>query len=147
MSTEQRGRAEVARQTVVRVIAAGFVAILLAATACSGEPGASSPSPIPDTGGTTPSATVTSSPPSPSDQARYPNLSGFTDPFDRLAYESAYSDCGLLGVDRMAEGFGGDPDDPPSVARAYAAATFPESVEHRDATSQGCLDGFKAATQ
>jgi hypothetical protein len=47
----------------------------------------------------------------------------------------------------MAEGFGGDPDDPPSVARAYAVATFPESVEHRDATFQGCLDGFKAATQ
>ena len=151
MSTEQRGRAEVARQTLVRVIAAGFAAILLAATACSGDPGAPSPSPIPDTGSAMPSATVTSSPPSPSDQARYPNLSRFTDPFDQFAYKSAYSDCRLLGVDRMAEGFGGDPDDPPSVARAYAVGTFPESVpesvEHREATFQGCLDGFKAATQ
>lgn len=147
MSAEQRGRAEVARQTLARVIAAGFAAILLAASACSGEPGAPSPSPIPDSGSATPSPAVTSSSPSPSDGPRYPNLRRFTDPFDRFAYKSAYSDCGLLGVDRMAEGFGGDPDDPLSVARAYAVGTFPESVEHQEATFQGCLDGFKAGTR
>jgi hypothetical protein len=73
-------------------------------------------------------------------------LKRFNDPFDRFAYKSAYSDCRLIGVDGTAEGFGGDPENPPSVARAYAAAIFPDSVKHRDATYQGCLDGFEART-
>lgn len=147
MNAEQRGRAAVARQTLARVIAASFAAILLAPTACSGEPGAPSPSPIPSTVRATPSPAVTSSSLSPSDGPRYPNLRRFTDPFDRFAYKVAYSDCRLIGVDRTAEGFGGDPEDPPSVARAYAVGIFPESVEHREATFQGCLDGFKAVTE
>jgi hypothetical protein len=80
--------------------------------------------------------------PSRSDEVRYPNLSRFTDPFDRFAYKSAFSDCRLIGVEGTAEAFGGDPDDPSSVARAYAVATFPNIEEHREATSQGCLDAF-----
>jgi hypothetical protein len=127
------------------VVAAGSALLLLAA-ACGGEPGAPSPSPTPDTGSATQSPAVTSPSPSTSGGPRYPNLREFTDPFDRFAYKAAYSDCRLIGVDKTAEGFGGDPDDPPSVARAYAVAIFAESVEHRDATFQGCLDGFKAAT-
>lgn len=67
----------------------------------------------------------------------------FTDAFDRFAYKSAYSDCRFIGIDGTADAFGGDSGDPPSVARAYAVAAFPQSVEHRDATSQGCLDAFE----
>ena len=86
-------------------------------------------------------------PPSPSDEVRYPNLSRFTDPVDRFAYKSAYSDCRLIGVEGTAEAFGGDPDAPSSVARAYAVAIFRESEEHREATSQGCLDAFEAEAE
>ena len=85
--------------------------------------------------------------PLPSDEVRYPNLSRFTDPVDRFAYKSAYSDCRLIGVEGTAEAFGGDPDAPSSVARAYAVAIFRESEEHREATSQGCLDAFEAEAE
>jgi hypothetical protein len=90
-----------------------------------------------------PSPTVTSSP-SPSEAAEYTNLSRFSDPRDRFAYKSAYSDCGLIGVDGTADGFGGDPGDPSTVARAYAVAIFSDSEERRKATFRGCLDAFEA---
>ena len=66
---------------------------------------------------------------------------------DRFAYKSAYADFRLIGVEGTAEAFGGDPDVPSSVARAYAVAIFRESEEHREATSQGCLDSFEAEAE
>jgi hypothetical protein len=121
--------------------------MLLAVSACTGEPGtgSSSPSPSPSTS-PTPSATAVPSP-SPSDEERYPNLSRFTDPFDQFAYKSAYSDCRLIGVEGTAEAFGGDPGDPSSVARAYAVAIFPNTEEPRKATSRGCLDAFETEAE
>ena len=132
-------------QTLARVAAVGSSFLLLAAAGCSGEPSPAPPGAIHDAGSATPSPAITSTL-SPSAEPTYPSLKRFTDPFDRFAYKAAYSDCRLIGVERTAEGFGGDSDDPLSVARAYAVATFPEPVEHREAIFQGCLDGFKAAT-
>src|SRR6266511_6154429 len=54
-------------------------------------------------------------------EPRYQNLYKYTDPLERLSYKLAYSDCRVLGPDRTAEAYGGEPDDPASVARAYAA--------------------------
>jgi hypothetical protein len=124
--------------------AVATAAMLLTAAACG--PGSNAPSVNPDSdrGGISASATAT---PSPSDEVRYPNLSRFTDPVDRFAYKSAYSDCRLIGVEGTAEAFGGDPDAPSSVARAYALAIFRESEEHREATSLGCLDAFEAEAE
>jgi hypothetical protein len=122
----------------------GVVAsLLVAAGACTGGASTPPPSPAPTTASAVPTATESSSP-SPSDATRYPNLSRFTDPFDRFAYKSAFSDCRFIGVDGTAEAFGGDPSQPSSVARAYAAATFPGSEEHREASFQGCLDAFES---
>jgi hypothetical protein len=118
-------------------------AALLATASCSGEPGTRSRPASPPIGSQPSSPTVTPSSPSPSDAGRFANIWRFSDAFDRFAYKSAYSDCRLIGVDGTAEAFGGDPDDPRSVARAYAVSTFPQSVEHREATFQGCLDGFE----
>jgi hypothetical protein len=121
----------------------GVVAsLLVAAGACTG--GASTPpaSSVSATSTAAPSATVSSSP-SLSDALKYPNLSRFTDPFDRFAYKSAYGDCRVVGVQAAAEAWGGNPNDPSSVARAYAVATFRESEEHREASFQGCLDAFE----
>lgn len=129
-----------------RVGAAATAAMLLTAGACGPGSDAPSVSSDSDRGGISPSATVTPSP-SPSDQVRYPSLSRFTDPVDRFAYKSAYSDCRVIGVEGTAEAFGGDPDTPSSVARAYAVAIFRESEEHREATSQGCLDAFEAEAE
>jgi hypothetical protein len=144
MNAGQRGRAEVNARQRGWVVAAGM-AVLLAGGACT--PGGSKPPPSPSlgTGSATPSPIVTSSP-SPSDAPTYPNLSRFTDPFDRFAYKSAYSDCRLIGVIGAADAFGGDSNDPSSVARAYAVATFPSSEEHREATFRGCLDAFETGT-
>ena len=127
-----------------RVGVVATAAMLLTAGACG--PGSDAPSVSPDSDGISASATVTLSP-SPSDEVRYPSLSRFTDPVDRFAYKSAYSDCRLIGVEGTAEAFGGDPDAPSSVARAYAVAIFRESEEHREATSQGCLDAFEAEAE
>lgn len=147
MSAGKRGRAErKARQALAWAMAVGMV-VVLAVGACAREAGTTSPRSIPGTGSATPSPPVTSSPPSPSVGPGYPNLSRFTDPFDRFAYKSAYSECRVIGVDGMAEAFGGDPNQPPSVARAYAVTTFPESVDHRQATFQGCLDAFDTGSQ
>lgn len=142
MNGRQRGRAKVNPCRRAWMVAVG-TAVLLALGGCA--PGASTltPSPSPGTGSATPSPAVTSSP-SPSDPATYPNLSRFSDPFDQFAYKSAYSDCGLIGVDGTADAFGGDPGDPSTVARAYAAGVFPDSEERRKATFRGCLDAFEA---
>jgi hypothetical protein len=129
-----------------RVGAVATAAMLLTAGACGPGSDARSVSPDSDRGDISASATVTPSP-SPSDEVQYPNLSRFTDPVDRFAYKSAYSDCRLIGVEGTAEAFGGDPDAPSSVARAYAVAIFRESEEHREATSQGCLDAFETEAE
>jgi hypothetical protein len=141
MNAAQQGRVEGDARQSAWVVVAGM-AVLLAVGACT--PGASTPlrSPVPEATGATPSPTVTSSP-ATSDAVRYPNLSIFSDPFDRLAYKLAYSDCRVIGVIRAAVAFGGDPDDPSSVARAYAVISFPSSEERRGASSRGCLDGFE----
>lgn len=138
---ETLGGSPLARRAPLARVLAAAAAALLAATACSGDPGTPTFSPSPQRSATSP--TVTSSGPSPSNAPGYPNLSRFTDPFDRFAYKSAYSDCRLLGVDGTAEAFGGDSNDPHSVAQAYAVAIFPESMAHREATFQGCLDAFE----
>jgi hypothetical protein len=141
MKAAQQGRVESHARQPAWVVVAGM-AVLLGVGGCT--PGANTRplSPIPGTASATPSPTVTSSPSTP-DAARYPNLSSFSDPFDRFAYKSAYSDCRLIGVVRAAEAFGGDPDEPSSVARAYAATNFPTSTERREASSRGCLDAFE----
>jgi hypothetical protein len=137
----QQSRAKVNARGRSWVVATGLAAVF----AVGGCAPAATPtsSPTTETGTITPSPTVTSSP-SPSEAAEYPNLSRFSDPFDRLAYKSAYSDCGLIGVDGTADGFGGDPGDASTVARAYAEAIFPDSEERRKATFRGCLDAFEA---
>jgi hypothetical protein len=140
MNAAQHGRAESDERQRAWVVVAGM-AVLLAVGACT--PGANTRplSPIPGAASATPSPTVTSSPSTP-DPARYPNLSSFSDPFDRLAYKLAYSDCRLIGVVRAAEAWGGDPDDPSSVASGYAVTNFPTSHERRGASFRGCLDAF-----
>jgi hypothetical protein len=120
--------------------------MLLTVGACGPGSDAPSVSPDSDRGAISASSTVTPSP-SLSDEVRYPNLSRFTDPLDRFAYKSAYSDCRLIGVEGTAEAFGGDPDDPSSVARAYAVATFPNIEEQRQATFRGCLDAFETEAE
>jgi hypothetical protein len=141
MSVRQRGRAEVNARRRSRVVATGL-AVIFAVGGCAPETTPAS-SPTSETGTIMPSPTETSSP-SPSEAAEYPNLSRFSDPFDRFAYKSAYSDCGLIGVDGTADAFGGDPGEPSTVARAYAVAVFPDSEERRKATFRGCLDAFEA---
>ena len=128
-----------------RVMGAAAAAFL-AATACGPDPGASPRGSTAALASATPSNTVTHSSPQPN-TTEYPNLSRFTDPFDRFAYKSGFSQCQLLGIDSIAEAFGGDPDEPPSVARSYAVAIFPQSVEHREATFRGCLDAFDSETE
>lgn len=120
--------------------------LLLTMGACGTGSDTRSRTPGSGLNGTSASATVTPSP-SLSDGAQYPNLSRFTDAFDRFAYKSAHSACRLLGVDGGVEAFGGVPDDAASVARAYALATFPNSEEHRDATFRGCLDAFETEAE
>jgi hypothetical protein len=137
-----RGQRVLAR----RVAALATAAIPLAAATCNTGSITQSRSPDPRPDSASASATVTAAP-SPSDEARYPNLSRFTDPFDRFAYKSAYSDCRVLGVEAAADAYGGLPDDPSSAARAYAVATFPQSEEHREATFHGCLDAFETEAE
>ena len=122
-------------------VAAG-IAVLLAVGACGPSRSPRVPSPTPDSGSTTTSSSATFSP-SPPQAPDYPNLSRFVDPLDRFAYKSAYSDCHLIGVAGTADAYGGDPNDPSAVARAYAAAIFATSEQHREATFQGCLDAFE----
>jgi hypothetical protein len=83
---------------------------------------------------------ATASPASP--VARYPNLDRFADPLDRVVYRSAFDVCTLAGPEGMAKGYGGQADDPTSVARAYAE--FADPTRPVPAV-QGCLDGLAAA--
>jgi hypothetical protein len=124
----------------------GSLIVLLAAAACSTPATEPTPPSIGDTGSAASSSAASSVSTSPPATPRYPNVKRYSDPFDRFAYKSAYADCRLFGVDGTADGFGGDPQDPPSVARAYAMATFPDAVERQAATLRGCLDGFRAAS-
>jgi hypothetical protein len=57
-----------------------------------------------------------------------------------LSYKLAYSDCRVLGLVGTAEAYGGEPEDPASVARAYAAVVHGDQQE--DPAFQGCLDAF-----
>lgn len=126
---------------LVRVLAAAMIVL---AAACGGEPQARSRNLSPPPADSSPSPAMTPSVASPSDVVpRYPNLSRFSDPFDRGVYKSAFSDCSFIGIDGAADAFGGDTDNPRSVAQGYAAATFPRSVAHREPAFQGCLDAFK----
>lgn len=127
------------------LVAAG-IAVLLAVGACGPSRSPRVPSPTPDSGGTITSSSVTSSP-SHSEAPEYPNLSRFVDPLDRFAYKTAYSDCHLIGVAGAADAYGGDPDNPSAVARAYAVAIFAGSEEHREATFRGCLDAFETESR
>jgi hypothetical protein len=120
-----------------------LVVLLLAVAACTGEPDTPSSSASPSPAA---SPTPASSSPSPADEARYPNLSRFTDPFDQFAYRAAYSDCRVVGLDRTADAFGGDREAPSPVARAYAVVVFPESEEPRKATFRGCVNAFETGT-
>jgi hypothetical protein len=118
--------------------------MVLLAAACGGEVGTRPRSPGPPPRASEPTSALTPSDAAPSVTVpRYPNLSKFTDPFDRSVYRSAYSDCNLVGVENAADAYGGNPDDPASVARGYAAATFPQSVARREPAFQGCLDAFE----
>jgi hypothetical protein len=119
-------------------------AMILLAAACRGQGGTRPRSLGPPPRASEPTSGLTPSDAAPSDAVpRYPNLSKFTDAFDRSVYKSAYSDCNLVGVENAADAYGGNPDDPASVARGYAAATFPQSVTRREAAFQGCLDAFE----
>ena len=124
----------------------GTLLVLLTAAACSTQPTGATTPPIGDTGGAAPSSAASSASSAPPATPSYANLKRFKDPFDRFAYMSAYADCRLLGVEGTADGFGGDPEDPSTVAHAYAMATFPDAVERQAATLRGCLDGFRAAS-
>jgi hypothetical protein len=124
-----------------------YASLLLLLTMVGCAPGAipSSRGPSLETGAPAPPPTVASVP-SPSDPGTYPRLSRFRDPVDRFMYQSSYSDCHLLGIEGTAEVFGGDPNDPDSVAQAYAVATFPNLEMHREPTFWGCLDALVTET-
>lgn len=116
--------------------------LLVAVAACSTPSSLQEPEPAHGGGGVAqPTPTVA---PSPSEVVAPPNPPNFTDPFDRLAYELAHSNCRLTGIARTAAAFEADRDDPRSVARAYAEGTLPGSDEHREATYRGCLDAFES---
>jgi hypothetical protein len=123
--------------------AAACLATLVSATACGSPAPASTSEAGSGSRGESTSA-VASPSASPVTSAPMPSPPSFADPFDRFAYEAAYSDCRALGLDKTSGAWGGDPSDPGSVARAYAAAMFPSSGEHRAATVRGCLDAFAA---
>jgi hypothetical protein len=57
------------------------------------------------------------------------------------AYDRARDLCSLDSVDKLADEFGGDADDPSSVARAYAEKEF--SGGDRAEARAGCLDGIR----
>lgn len=136
----QEGRRD--QRTGARLVVTAAISAMLFLGACGVGSDTRSRTPGSGQNGTSAPATVTPSPSLPED-AQCPNLSRFTDAFDRFAYTSAYSACRLVGVDGGAEAFGGVRGDAASVARAYAVATFPNSEEHRDASFQGCLDAFE----
>jgi hypothetical protein len=117
-------------------------ALSLLIAACQGSQGSPTRTSVAERPTVTASPTSAGSSPSPTPiEPRYPNLSKYTDPLDRLSYKLAYSDCRLLGPDRIAEAYGGELEDPVSVARAYAA--FVHGTQQEDPAFRGCLDAFE----
>ncbi len=57
------------------------------------------------------------------------------------AYDTARDLCSLDSADELADEFGGDADDPSSVARAYAETEY--SGDDRAKARAGCLDGIR----
>ena len=113
----------------------GCILLLLAACGTESAPRAS-PSPVQTSGSmatSIPGPTV----PSPT----FPGgLDRFTDPIDRLTYKLAYSDCQILSIQELSQAYGGDPGDPASVARAYAASAHASNAVP---ATQGCLDALQ----
>lgn len=141
--SSRTGRSRAGRRSS-RVIA--VVLALFSTASCAGAPGSRPPSSIPGPAVSSPFPTVVSPSASPHGGRPYPNESRYTDPLERYAYRSAYSQCRFLSIEKMAEAYGGDADRPPLVAQAYAEATFPDSADHREATFRGCLDAFEQGT-
>jgi len=125
-------------------IAVAALVFLLASLCDAGQeiPASRSPSQQP-TGARSAGATPSSLPPIDT-EPRYPNLSEFTDPFDRYVYKTAYSDCQFLGVGGIADAYGGNREDSASAARSYASFLY--GAQHQEAGFQGCLDAFEAET-
>ena len=57
------------------------------------------------------------------------------------AYDTARDLCSLDSADKLAGEFGGDANDPASVARAYAEKEFPG--DGRAEARAGCRDGIR----
>jgi hypothetical protein len=57
------------------------------------------------------------------------------------AYDTARDLCSLDSADKLAGEFGGDANDPSSVARAYAKKEFPG--DGRAEARAGCVDGIR----
>jgi hypothetical protein len=110
---------------------------LLLSAACGTPPAPrTSSSPVQTSGPLTtanPSPAATYSP-------TYPGLDRFSDPIDRLSYKLAFADCRTLGLNELSMSYGGDPSDPASVARRYAAAANPSRAA---AATQGCLGALR----
>jgi hypothetical protein len=131
------------RRLWLRLATAVAVLVFLLATLCdAGQdiPASRSSSPQP-TDAQSEVATPSSLPPTDA-EPQYPNLSEFTDPLDQYVYKAAYSDCHFLGVDGIADAYGGDREDSASVARSYAS--FMYGAQQQEAGFQGCLDAFGA---
>lgn len=136
------------RSFVIAPILTSFsvLCLLLAIGACSVTASAPTASRASTTGDSTPSPTVTSSVP-PSEVVRQPNPSRFSDPSEQLLYELAFANCQVLGLAGGSRAWGGDPGDPDSIARAYAAYAFPNSEEHRGASFAGCIEALGGQTR
>lgn len=142
MNTERRCCGPWVQSSRRRLALAVAAVLSLLVAACQGIEG--SPTRTSVAARPTVAASPTSAHSSPSrtpTEPRYQNLSKYTDPLDRLSYKLAYSDCRVLGPDRTAEAYGGEPDDPASVARAYAA--FVHGTQQEDPAFRGCLDAFE----
>src|SRR5262245_3421721 len=124
------------------LIGVSVLGVLLALGACSSTASAPASGPASTRGDSTPSPTVTSSVP-PSEVIPQPNPSRFSDPSEQLLYELAFSNCQVLGLSGGARAWGGDPGDPDSIARAYAAYAFPNSEEHRGTSFAGCIEALE----
>jgi hypothetical protein len=57
------------------------------------------------------------------------------------AYDTARDLCSLDSAAKLADEFGGDANDPSSVARAYAETEY--SRDERADARAGCLDGIR----
>jgi hypothetical protein len=129
-----------ARHACRRLAAAAVAVVLLGACGGPGGPGRSEPD-APSLGPASPASSPSATPTPTIGMDRYPNLGRFSDPFDRFTYKYAYGDCGIGTAERLAETYGGDPRDLPSVARAYADFS---SAGREEAGFVGCLDALRA---